>query len=215
MQPQAWFPKELATRKQLLDFEKKCVNSARDNKPMQRRYLQRKASRSSKGDCAHLFINVMVSQKRSNDARNSRLHEDHRLNLKSRPGLALLATAFRRQPVRFGSAHADPVVGHRSGRQPKWLQKDVVDAVAALANWPWPVRSLMRPSRQTPAIRNCSRPLEDFARRQDHKAAFAQGEEPIKLDTSFADTPNHFIRTVAAYAADSQQQKSAEFAAKG
>jgi tetratricopeptide (TPR) repeat protein len=49
---------------------------------------------------------------------------------------------------------------------------------------------------------------------RDFREAFAQGDELVKIDTSFADT-TYFIRTAAAYAADSQFQKSAETASKG
>ena len=49
---------------------------------------------------------------------------------------------------------------------------------------------------------------------KDYKEAYIQGEELVKLDTSFADT-TYFIRTSIVYASDSQYQKSAEFAAKG
>jgi tetratricopeptide (TPR) repeat protein len=49
---------------------------------------------------------------------------------------------------------------------------------------------------------------------RDYKEAHAQGDELVKLDTSFADT-TYFIRTAAAYQADSQFQKAAETAAKG
>ncbi|MEP6780867.1 MAG: hypothetical protein ABJC26_13315 [Gemmatimonadaceae bacterium] len=49
---------------------------------------------------------------------------------------------------------------------------------------------------------------------KDYKAMFAQGEELVKLDTSFADSL-YFTRTAIAYATDSQPQKSAEIAARG
>ncbi|MEO7362107.1 MAG: hypothetical protein ABI120_17385 [Gemmatimonadaceae bacterium] len=49
---------------------------------------------------------------------------------------------------------------------------------------------------------------------KDFKAMYAQGEELVRLDTSFADTL-YFQRTSVAYAADSNFQKASETAAKG
>ncbi len=49
---------------------------------------------------------------------------------------------------------------------------------------------------------------------RDFKEAFEAGDDLVRLDTAFADTA-FFLRTAAAYAADSQPQKAAELAARG
>jgi len=208
--------KELKDARKQLDFEKKCVNSARDNK------LDAAAAFAKEGIAAYpkatlariCLANVMVSQKAPNDAQLAIAREIVSIDPKSRPGLALLATAFRAANQSDSAVLTLTRLLATDPANPR-LQKDVVDAVAALAN-----PAMARPIIDEAVAANPGDP-ELLALRwkillavKDYKAAFAQGEELIKLDTSFADT-TYFIRTVAAYAADSQQQKSAEFAAKG
>ena len=49
---------------------------------------------------------------------------------------------------------------------------------------------------------------------KDYKEAYLQGDELVKLDTSFADT-TYFIKTASAFQADSQFAKASESAARG
>ncbi len=208
--------KELKDARKQLDFEKKCVNSARDNK------LDAAAAFAKEGIAAYpkatlariCLANVMVSQKAPNDAQLAIAREIVSIDPKSRPGLALLATAFRAANQSDSAVLTLTRLLATDPANPR-LQKDVVDAVAALAN-----PAMARPIIDEAVAANPGDP-ELLALRwkillavKDYKAAFVQGEELIKLDTAFSDT-TYFIRTAAAYAADSQQQKSAEFAAKG
>jgi tetratricopeptide (TPR) repeat protein len=95
------------------------------------------------------------------------------------------------------------------------LQKDVIEALTTVAN-----PRLARPVVDTAVMMNPGEP--DLLRLRwlillavrDFKEAFAQGEELVKLDTSFADT-TYFIKTSTAFQNDSQYQKAAETAAKG
>ena len=208
--------KELKDARKQLDFEKKCVNSARDNK------LDAAAVFAKEGIAAYpkatlariCLANVMVSQKAPNDAQLAIAREIVSIDPKSRPGLALLATAFRAGNQSDSAVLTLTRLLATDPANPR-LQKDVVDAVAALAN-----PAMARPIIDEAVAANPGDP-ELLALRwkillavKDYKAAFVQGEELVKLDTAFSDT-TYFIRTAAAYAADSQQQKSAEFAAKG
>ena len=208
--------KELKDARKQLDFEKKCVNSARDNK------LDAAAVFAKEGIAAYpkatlariCLANVMVSQKAPNDAQLAIAREIVSIDPKSRPGLALLATAFRAANQSDSAVLTLTRLLATDPANPR-LQKDVVDAVAALAN-----PAMARPIIDEAVAASPGDP-ELLALRwkillavKDYKAAFVQGEELVKLDTAFSDT-TYFIRTAAAYAADSQQQKSAEFAAKG
>lgn len=208
--------KELKEARKQLEFEKKCVNAARDGK------LDAAAGFAKEGIAAYpkatlariCLANVLVTQKAPNDAQLAIAREIVGIDPKSRPGLSLLAQAYRTANMSDSAVLTLTRLLATDPSNPR-LQKDVVDAVAALAN-----PAMARPIIEEAVAANPGDP-ELLALRwkillavKDYKAAYAQGEELVKLDTAFADT-TYFIRTAAVYAADSQQQKSAEFAAKG
>ncbi len=208
--------KELKEARKQLEFEKKCVYAARDNKfDAATAFAKEGIAAYPKATLARICLaNVMVTQKAPNDAQLVIAREIVNLDPKSRPGLSLLAQAYRTANQSDSAVLTLTRLLATDPANPR-LQKDVVDAVAALAN-----PAMARPIIDDAVAANPGDP-ELLALRwkillavKDYKAALLQGEELIKLDTAFADT-TYFIRTAAAYAADSQQQKSAEFAAKG
>jgi len=212
----AMVSKELKEARKQLEFEKKCVNSARDNK------LDAAAVFAKEGIVAYpkatlariCLANVMVTQKASNDEILKLAQEIVALDPRSRPGLAILANAFRTANQPDSAVLTLTKLLATDPSNPR-LQKDVVDAIAVLAN-----PAIARPVIDDAVAMNPGDPellglrWKILLAVKDYKAAFEQGEELVKLDTSFADT-TYFSRTAAAFAADSQHQKSAEFAAKG
>ncbi len=208
--------KELKEARKQLEFEKKCINAARDNKfDAAIGFAKEGITAYPKATLARICLaNVLVSQKASNDEQLKIAREIVAIDPRSRPGLALLATAYRAANQPDSSVLALTALLATDPSNPR-LQKDVIDAVASMAN-----PAAARPIIDSAVALNPGDP-ELLALRwkilgavKDYKAMFVQGEELVKLDTSLADT-TYFIRTTAAYAADSQQQKSAEFAAKG
>lgn len=208
--------KELKEARKQLEFEKKCVNAARDGK------LDAAAGFAKEGIAAYpkatlariCLANVMVTQKAPNDAQLAIAREIVNIDPKSRPGLSLLAQAYRTANQSDSAVLTLTRLLATDPSNPR-LQKDVVDAVAALAN-----PAMARPIIDEAVAANPGDP-ELLALRwkillavKDYKAAFTQGEELIKLDTAFADT-TYFIRTSIAFANDSQPAKSAEYASKG
>ncbi len=208
--------KELKEARKQLEFEKKCMNAARDNKlDAAAAFAKEGITIYPKATLARICLaNVMVTQKASNDDMLKLAREIVAIDPRSRPGLALLANAFRAANQPDSSVRALTALLATDPSNPR-LQKDVIDAIASLAN-----PAIARPVIDDAVAMNPGDP-ELLALRwkillavKDYKAAIAQGDELAKLDTAFADT-TYFIRTTAALAADSQQQKSAEFAAKG
>ncbi len=208
--------KELKEARKQLEFEKKCVYAARDGKlDAAIGFAKEGIAAYPKATLARICLaNVLVTQKAPNNAQLAIAREIVTIDPRSRPGLALLAQAYRTANMSDSAVLTLTRLLATDPSNPR-LQKDVVDAVAALAN-----PALARPIIDDAVANNPGDP-ELLALRwkillavKDYKAAFAQGEELVKLDTSFADT-TYYNRTAAAFAADSQYQKSAEFAAKG
>jgi len=208
--------KELKEARKQIEFEKKCVNSARDGKfDAAAAFAKEGITAYPKATLARICLaNVLVSQKAPNEAQLAIALEIVAIDPKSRPGLSLLAQAYRTANMSDSAVLTLTRLLATDPSNPR-LQKDVVDAVAALAN-----PALARPIIDEAVTNNPGDP-ELLALRwkillavKDFKAAFAQGEELIKLDTSFADT-TYFIRTALSFANDSQPTKAAEYASKG
>jgi len=208
--------KELKEARKQIPFEKKCVNFARDSK-----YDQAIAAAKEgivaypKATLARIcWANVLVSQKAPDAEIVKVAKEIVGIDAYSRPGLALLANAYRTMNLPDSAVLTLTRLLATDPSNPR-LQKDVVDAIASLKN-----PALARPVIDSAVAMNPGDP-ELLSLRwkillavKDNKAALAQGEELVKLDTAFADT-TYFIRTAAVLYADSQFQKSAEFAATG
>lgn len=208
--------KELKEARKQLEFEKKCVNLARDNKfDAAIAAAKEGVTAYAKATLARIcWANVLVNQKAPDAEIIKVAREIVAIDAYSRPGLALLAQSYRAMNMADSAVLTLTRLLATDPSNPR-LQKDVVDAIAKLAN-----PALARPVIDTAVAMNPGDP-ELLSLRwkillavKDYKAAYVQGEELIKLDTGFADT-TYFIRTAAAYAADSQFQKSAEFAATG
>ncbi len=207
---------ELKLARAQLGHELRCVNAAREGK------LDEAAAAAREGIAAYdkavlarvCLANVMVSQKASDTALLKISQEIVALSPTSRNGLALKAQAYRalNEPDSAITTLTKLLATNPNDAR---LQKDVIDAITAFGN-----PRIARPIVEEAVAKNPGdadllrlRWLILFAVR-DYKEAFDAGEDLVRLDTAFADT-TYFLKTAAAYAADSQPQKAAEFAARG
>jgi len=208
--------RELKEARKQLEFEQKCVNAAREKK------YDVAAQAAKDGITAYpkstlvriCLANVLLEQKAPNDQILALSKEIVALHATSRSGLAILADAYRAANMQDSAVVTLTKLLSTDPTNPR-LQKDVVEAIASMAN-----PRVARPVIDTAVALNPGDP-ELLRLRwlilmavKDFKEAYAQGDELIRLDTSFADT-TYFIRTSIAYANDSQPQKSSEIAAKG
>ena len=208
--------KEMKEARKQLEFEQKCVNSARDKKyDAALAFAKEGVTAYPKSTLARICqMNVMVEQKAPNADLLNISREIVKIDPRSRPGLARLAESFRQANQQDSSVVTLTALLSTDPTNPR-LQKDVVEAIAATAN-----PRIARPVIDTAVAMNPGEP--DLLRLRwlillavkDYKEAFTQGDDLVKLDTSFADT-TYFIKTASAYQADSQFQKAAEAAAKG
>ena len=208
--------KELKEARKQLDFEQKCVNSARDKKfDAALAFAKEGVTAYPKSTLARICqLNVMIEQKASNDQVMALAKEIVRLHPQNRPGLARLADAYREGKMQDSAVVTLLALLATDPANPR-LQKDVVEAVASLAN-----PKVARPVIDTAVAMNPGEP--DLLRLRwlillavrDFKEAHTQGEELVRLDTSFADT-TFFIKEATAYQNDSLYAKAAEMAARG
>lgn len=208
--------RELKEARKQLEFEKKCTSLGR-----QGQYDQAIAA-AKEGIAAYpkatlartCWAQVLISQKAPAQQMLEVSREIVNLDPKNKQGLAILAQAYRDLNQQDSSVVTLTRLLATDPKNPR-LQKDVVDALTAMAN-----PAIARPIIDEAVASNPGDPELLRARwfillgQRDFKEAFKQGDELVKLDTSFADT-TYFIRTSRAYAADSQAQKAAETAAKG
>ena len=208
--------KELKEARKQLDFEQKCVNSAREKKyDAALAFAKEGIAAYPKATLARICqMNVMIEQKAPEDQLLAIAKEIVAIDPRSRPGLARLAESYRQLKQQDSAVVSLTRLLATDPSNPR-LQKDVIEALANIAN-----PRLARPVVDTAVMMNPGEP--DLLRLRwlillavkDYKEAYAQGEELVRLDTSFADT-TYFVRTAAAYQQDSQFQKAAETAAKG
>ena len=208
--------RELKEARKQLDFEQKCVNSARDKKfDAALAFAKEGVVVYPKATLARICqANVMVEQKAPNEQLLAISREIVAIDPRSRPGLSIMANAFRQLEMPDSAVVALTRLLSTDPTNPR-LQKDVVEALASIAN-----PRVARPIIDSAVAINPGEP--DLLRLRwlillavkDYKEAYAQGEDLVKLDTSFADT-TYFLKTAAAHQADSQFQKAAEAAAKG
>jgi tetratricopeptide (TPR) repeat protein len=212
----ALIAKELMAARKQLEFEKKCVNSARDGK------LDAAIAAAKEGIAAYpkatlariCMANVLDKQNAPAATQLALAREIVSIDAYSRPGLAIMASQYKALNQPDSAVLTLTRLLSTDPSNPR-LQKDVVDAIGAMGN-----PAMARPVIDTAVAMNPGDPdllslrWKILRAVKDYKAAYIQGEELVKLDTSFADT-TYFSRTAAMYAADSQFQKSAEFAAKG
>lgn len=208
--------KEMKEARKQLEFEQKCVNSARDKKyDAALAFAKEGVTAYPKATLARICqANVMVEQKAPTEALLAIAREIVTIDPRSRPGLSIKANAFRELKMQDSAVVTLTALLATDPSNPR-LQKDVVEAIAATAN-----PRVARPVVDAAVASNPGEP--DLLKLRwlillavkDYKEAYAQGEELVKLDTSFADT-TYFIRTASAYQGDSQFQKASETAAKG
>ncbi len=207
---------ELKLARAQLGAELRCANAGREGK------WEEAAAAAKEGIEAYpkavlarvCLANAMMSQKASNEELLKISREIVDLAPRSRPGLALKAQAFRGLDM-SDSAITTLTEMMMTNPNDAQLQKDVIDAITAFGN-----PRIARPLVEEAVARNPGdadllrlRWLILFAVK-DYKEAFDAGEDLVRLDTAFADT-TYYLKTSAAYAADSQPQKAAEFAARG
>ena len=207
---------QMWTARKQLDAEKKCINSARDQK------YDAAIAAAKEGIALYpratlariCMANVMITQKAPAAEQLAIAREIVSIDPRSRPGLAILASSYRALGQQDSAVVALTRLLATDPKNPR-LQKDVVEELASVAN-----PRLAKPVIDTAVMLNPGDP--DLLRlrwrillaTRDYKEAFAQGDDLVKVDTSFADTA-YFSLSAAAMAADSQFQKAAETAAKG
>jgi predicted Zn-dependent protease len=208
--------KELKVARAQLVHEQACVNAARQQT------WDAAAAAAREGIAAYpnavlarvCLANVMANQKASPEEMLKISREIVDIAPTSRPGLAIKAQAFRELDMQ-DSAVVTLTTLLATNPNDARLQKDVIEAISSFGN-----PRIARPIVEDAVAKN---PGDADLQRlrwlillavRDYKEAFEAGEELVRLDTAFADT-TYFIRTAAAYAADSQPQKAAETAARG
>eukprot|EP01012_Entosiphon_sulcatum_P064418 TRINITY_DN93238_c0_g1_i1.p1 TRINITY_DN93238_c0_g1~~TRINITY_DN93238_c0_g1_i1.p1 ORF type:complete len:569 (+),score=158.26 TRINITY_DN93238_c0_g1_i1:254-1960(+) len=208
--------KELKEARKQLEFEQKCMNAARAQKYDEAiAFAKEGIAAYPKATLARIcWANVLITKKAPAEEQLAVAKEIVAIDPKSRPGLAIKAQSFRDLKQSDSAVVTLTVLLSTDPKNPR-LQKDVVDGIASLAS-----PKLAKPVIDQAVQDNPGDP--DLLKlrwlillsTKDYKEAFAQGDELVKLDTSFSDT-TYFVKTSNALAADSQFQKSAEVAAKG
>ncbi len=208
--------KELAVARAQLAHEQRCVNFARENKFAEAATAAREGIAAyDKAVLARVCLaNVMVAQDANNEELLKLSREIVDLSPRSRPGLAIKAQAFRGLDMQ-DSAITTLTTMLATNPGDARLQKDVIDAITAFGN-----PRIARPIVEEAVAMNPG-DAELLRLRwlillavSDFKEAFDAGDDLVRLDTAFADT-TFFLKTAAAYSADSQPQKAAELAARG
>jgi hypothetical protein len=207
---------ELKVARGQLKHEQACVNAARQQQWDAAAAAAREGITTyDKAVLARVCLaNVMANQKAGPQDMLKIAREIVDLAPRSRPGLAIKAQAFRELDMQ-DSAIVTLTTLLASNPNDAKLQKDVIEAISSFGN-----PRIARPIVEDAVAKNPGdadllrlRWLILLAVR-DYKEAFEAGDDLVRLDTAFADT-TYFIRTAAAYAADSQPQKAAETAARG
>ena len=208
--------KELKEARKQLEFEQKCSNSGRDKKwDAAIAFAKEGVTAYPKATLARICqMNAMIQLKAPEAEIMTIAKEIVSIDPKSRPGLAQLSESYRQAKMQDSAVVTLTRLLATDPSNPR-LQKDVIEALASIAN-----PRLARPVVDTAVMLNPGEPDLLHLRWlillavKDYKEAFAQGEEMVKLDTSFADT-TYYYKTSTAYQSDSQFQKAAEVAAKG
>ncbi len=208
--------RELKEARKQLDAEQKCRNAGRAQKFDEAIAAAKEGVTAyPKSTLARLcWMQVLVSKKAPAAEMLTVAKEVLAVDPKSRYALETAAQSYR--DLNQGDS-AVVTLTRLLATDPKnpRLQNDVVTAVAQLAS-----PKIAKPIVDQAVQDNPGDP--DLMRMRwmillstkDYKEAFSQGEELVKLDTSFSDT-TYFVKTSLALAADSQFAKSAEVAAKG
>jgi hypothetical protein len=208
--------KELKEARKQMDAEKRCTNAAREGKyDVAIAAAKEGVAAYPKATLARIcHARVLETQKASAEEQLAVGREIVAIDPRSRPGLTVLANSYKALNNQDSAVVALTRLLSTDPTNPR-LQQQVVEELASIAN-----PAIARPVIDTAVALNPGDPdllklrwLILLAVR-DYKEAYAQGEELVRLDTSFADT-TYFIRTSRAYATDSQAQKAAEIAALG
>jgi tetratricopeptide (TPR) repeat protein len=211
----ALISKELKEARKQIDAEKKCMNAGRQQQHDAAIAAAKEGIAAyPKATLARIcWANVLIDQKAPAAEQLAVAREIVEIDAKSRPGLAIMAQAYKEMGQRDSSVLTLTRLLATDPKNPR-LQKDVVDELMSADP------KVARPVIDQAVEANPGDP--DLLRTRwiillsqgAFKEAFAQGEELVRLDTALADT-TYFIRTARAFVADSQPQKAAEFASKG
>lgn len=208
--------KELKEARKQLEFEQKCFNSAREQKyDAAIAFAKEGVAAYPNSTLARICqVKAMELAQSPNDQILALSREIIKIDPRSRPGLTSLAEAFRKADMQDSAVVALTRLLATDPGNPN-LTKIVVEALASIKD-----PKFARPVIDEAVQLNPGDPellrlrwLILLAVR-DYKEAFKQGDELARLDTAFADT-TYFVRTAAAYQADSQYQKAAEISALG
>ncbi|MBY0489177.1 MAG: hypothetical protein K2R93_05005 [Gemmatimonadaceae bacterium] len=208
--------KELKEARKQLDAEKKCRNAGRAQKYDEAIAAAKEGVTAyPKATLARLcWAQVLISKKAPPAEQLTVAQEILNIDPRSRYALEIAAQSYRDLNQSDSAVVTLTRLLSTDPKNPR-LQKDVVEALTVLAN-----PKVAKPVIDQAVQDNPGDP--DLLKlrwlillaTKDYKEAMAQGDELVKLDTSFADT-TYFVKTTLALAADSQFAKSAEVAAKG
>lgn len=208
--------KELKEARKQLDGEQRCANAGREKKWDAAVAAAKEAIAAyPKAVLARICLATALQEQKASAADQMAVAKEIvQLHPTSSRGLALLAEAYRVANMPDSAVATLTALLATDPSNPT-LQRQVVEVIAQTAN-----PAAARPVVDKAVEANPGDPdllklrwLILMATR-DYKTALTQGDELIRLDTSFADT-TYFIRTSRALAADSQAQKAAEVAARG
>ena len=208
--------KELREALKQMDGEKKCTNAAREKKyPEAIAFAQAGITAYPKATLARTCLATVLDVSGAPVADVLKVTQEIiALDPKSNEALKIQASAYRRMK-NTDSLVATLVRLLQTDMTNAKLQTDVITEIASSGS-----AKIARPIVDTAVTLNPGDP--DLLKLRwlilnatsDYKEMYKQGEELVRLDTSFADS-SYFIRTANAYASDSQPQKAAEAAARG
>lgn len=208
--------REMKEARKQSDGEKKCTNAARDGKFAEAKgFAEAAIVAYPKATLARMCLLAVLSRSKAPQGEIAKVaRELATLDPRSNVALAYLADTYR---AKKESDSLVVVLTNMLRNEPKnaELQVQVVREIADSKN-----PAIARPIIDSAVVLNPGDPELLKLRWQilraikDYKAMLEQGEELVRLDTSFADT-TYFMRTADAYSADSAWQKAAETAAKG
>lgn len=208
--------RELKEARKQLEFEKKCTNLGRQGE------YDEAIAAADAGIAVYpnatmvraCKAQVMISKKASPRELLEVANEITKLDPENKQGLAIEAQAYRDLDKPDSAVVILTKLLATDPKNPR-LQKDVVDALTSMAD-PAVARPIIDQAVEAnPGDMELLRTRWIILLGQgDYAAAFTQGEELTRIDSSFADT-TYFIRTARAYAADSQPAKAAEIASRG
>lgn len=207
---------ELVEARKQLDAEKRCINSAREQKWDQAAAAAREGiALYPRATIARVcLLNVMFEQKAPEAEQLKLAEEILAIDSRNFRALSIAGDIYRRtnQQDKMIQAYTGLIASDPSNTK---LVEDVTKAIAGAGNPAVALPIIRKAVEDNPGDSQLLRTqfLVELAARET-KTALKTGEDLVQLDTAQADT-NWFIRMSAAYQADSQPQKAVETVARG